>query len=81
MVLIPSVEWFCALLVLLLSMLKVFMIKASRSVVRNANQQPGAVCVGSADSVAFESTLVASERIAFSADRLDSSQVLKEQAL
>ncbi|MGZ9738317.1 hypothetical protein ACXX83_07740 [Pseudomonas sp. GNP012] len=56
------------------------MIKASRSLVRNANQQPGAVCVGSGDSVAFDSTLVASERIAFSADRLDSWQVLKEQA-
>ncbi|MNC65376.1 hypothetical protein D3C75_1156600 [compost metagenome] len=81
MVLIPSVEGIWALWVLLLSMLKVFMIKASRSVVRNANQQPGAVCVGSGASVAFACTLVASERIAFSADRLDSLQVLKEQAL
>lgn len=57
------------------------MIKASNSVVRNASQQPGAVCVGSGDSVDVDSTLVASERIAFSADRLDSLQVLKEQAL
>lgn len=57
------------------------MIKASNSVVRNASQQPGAVCVGSGDSVAVDSTLEASERIAFSADRLDSLQVLKEQAL
>jgi hypothetical protein len=57
------------------------MIKASNSVVRNASQQPRAVCVGSEDSVALDSTLVASERIAFSADRLDSLQVLKEQAL
>jgi hypothetical protein len=70
MVLIPSVEELCTL-VLLLSMLKVFMIKASRRVVRNANQQPGAVCVGSADSVALDAMLVAPERIAFSADRLD----------
>ena len=57
------------------------MIKASKSVVRNANQQPNAVCVGSGDSVAFDSTLVAAERIAFSADRLDSLQVFKEEAL
>lgn len=69
----------CALLVLWFSMLKVFMIKASRSVGTNAIQQPNAVYVGSEDSVAFDSTLVASERIAFSADRLDSLQVLKEK--
>ena len=55
------------------------MIKASRSVGTNAIQQPNAVYVGSEDSVAFDSTLVASERIAFSADRLDSSQVLNEK--
>jgi hypothetical protein len=55
------------------------MIKASKSVGTNAIQQPNAVYVGSEDSVAFDSTLVASERIAFSADRLDSLQVLKEQ--
>ena len=48
------------------------MINASKSVVRNANQQPCAVCVGSRYSVAFVRTLVASERIAFGADRLDS---------
>ena len=51
------------------------MIKASRRVVTNAVQQPNAVDVGSEDSVAFDSTLVASERIAFSADRLDSLRV------
>jgi hypothetical protein len=50
------------------------MIKASKSVGANAIQQPNAVYVGSDDSVAFDSTLVASERIAFSADRLDSLQ-------
>jgi len=55
------------------------MIKASRSVGTNAIQQPNAVYVGSEDSVAFDSTLVASERIAFSADRLDSLQVRKEK--
>lgn len=76
MVLIPSVELLCALLVLWFSMLKVFMIKASKSVVTNAVQEPNAVYVGSEDSVAFDSTLVASERIAFSADRLDSLQGL-----
>ncbi|WP_256730413.1 hypothetical protein [Pseudomonas sp. ANT_H12B] len=37
----------------------------------NAIQQPSAVYVGSGDSVAFDSTLVASERIAFDADRLE----------
>jgi hypothetical protein len=62
-------------------MLKAFMIKASKSVVRNANQQPDAVCVGSGDSVAFDSKLVDSERIAFSADRLDSLKGFKEEAL
>ena len=56
------------------------MIKASKSVVTNAIQQPNAVYVGSEDSVAFDSTLVASERIAFSADRLDSLPVLERRA-